>query len=241
MFRKNLKRELMQYIRCLWPFTIAVVVCSILSYILIVNDHNPYEAWGVVMGGFLFGSAALTFLVRGIFHAFIAFSNHLSALKTENELSLTQLLCVQILAFAIFILFTTLLVIGGVSVFAWNSMVQMFYSFATDWPYFLEFLLYLIIAAITLFIIPAAMTTVFRQSKQKKWPRVLTLIICIVFSLIHFALLVFEIQLMIHSPSTNMLGLWISILTMLLVTIIVDICMYLLMYRTLQNTLQDTN
>lgn len=240
MFGKNLRRVLINYLRCLWPFAIAIAVASILAYLLIIFDRNPYELLGPLMGVFLFGSAALAFLIRGIIHAFITFSYHLSSLITKYKLSLTQLLWVQILAFVIFILFTTLLLFGGVSVFAWNSVVQMFYSFATDWPYFLEFLLYLIIAALTLFIIPTTRITVSRQSRQKKWPRVLTIIVCIVLSLIHFVLLVFEIQLMEHSPSTNMIGLWISILTLLVVTIIVDVCMYFLMYRTLQKALQET-
>lgn len=237
MFRKNLKRELKQYLRRLWPYAIAVVVSSILSYILIVNDHNPYEAWGLLMGTFLFVEATLAFVVRGLIHAFITFNKSVSAEKVKSELPLTNLLLAPILAFMIFIIMAALLILAGVSIFAWEDVGQMFSAFGTEWPYFLEFLFYLIITALTVYIIPTTWITVFRFNKQKKWPRALSMIIgCVTFFLC-FSLIIVEILLLIHSPSTDMQSAWATTITLLSVFTLVDIGMLLLTCHTLKTSI----
>ena len=240
IFRKTLARELIQYIRRLWPYGIALGVMSAVACIVVQTDRNPVEATGTITAIGFFVIAALAFVVRGLVHTYISFYKSLSTDKIDSSASLVSFLWVQILAYVIFILLTALFILGGVSAFAWKSVGQMFSAFATDWPYFLEFLLYLIIITATIYIIPITWFTAFRLGKQKT----LSLIIGIVTLFLCFGTIVIEILLLIHSPSTDMPLAWATILTLFAVFIIVDIVMFLLTYRTLKiifNKKQDDN
>lgn len=237
MLKTNLKRELIRYIRCLWPFAIAVVAMSAFACIIVLTDRNPVEATGTIAGIAFFIMAALTFIVRGLIHAFISFYKNISSEKEQNELSLIRILLAPILAFMIFIIFSALLLFAGVSTFAWKDVVQMLSAFGTEWPYFLEFLFYLIITSLTVYIIPTTWITVSRFSKQKKWFRVLSMIVgCITLSLC-FPLIVVEILLLIHSPSTDMQSVWATTITLLSVFTLVDIWMLLMTCHTLKTSI----
>ena len=238
MFGKNLRQELKQYLRHLWPYAIAVVAMSAFACIIVLTDRNPVEATGTMAGIAFFVMAALAFVVRGLTHAFISFYKNISAETVQNESSLTHLLWVPIVAFMIFIVFSSLLLFAGISTFAWKAVGQMFSVFATDWPYFLEFLFFLMIMACTLFIIPTTCVTVFCLSKQKIWPRVLSLIVGIIISQLSAGLLVFEIQFLIHDTSTDLQGLCATTITLLAIFTLVDIGMLLLTYHTLKITIQ---
>lgn len=237
MFRKNLKRELIQYMRCLWPFAVAVVAMSAFACIIVLTDRNPVEATGTIAGIAFFVMAALAFIVRGLIHAFISFYKNISSEKEQNELSLIHILWAPILAFMIFIVFSALLLFAGVSTFAWKGVGQMFSAFGTEWPYFLEFLFYLIITALTVYIIPTTWITVSRFRKQKRWLFVLSIIVgCFTFFLC-FSLIVVEILLLIHSPSTDMQSVWATTITLLSVFTLVDICMLLMTFHTLKTSI----
>lgn len=239
MFGKNLMRELIQYFRRLWPYAIALGVMSVFACIIVLTDRNPVEATGSIIAIGCFVIAALAFAVRGLVHSYISFYKSLSADKVNGSASLVSFIWVQILAFVIFISLTALFILGGVSMFAWKSVGQMFSAFATDWPYFLEFLFFLIITACTLYIIPTTEITVFRFNNHKKWPCVFSIIVGTLMLLLNFVLIIFEVQLLIHDTSTNMQGLWATTLTILTIATVVDIGFYLWMYRTLQNTFQE--
>ena len=239
MFGKNLMRELMQYIRRLLPYALALVIVNIFACLIILFDQNPIEATGTVTAIAFFVIAALVFVVRGLVHAYTSFHKSLTD-ETDSPTSVASFLWVQILAFVIFILCATLFIFGGVSAFAWKSVGQTFSAFATEWPYFLEFLLYLLIITVTIYIIPITWCTAFRFGKHKA----LSLIIGIFTLFLCFGTIVIEILLLIHSPSTDMTSAWAAILTLLAIFIIADIVMFTLTYRTLKIALrkeQDEN
>ena len=177
-------------------------------------------------------------LLRGtIVHAYTSFYKSRSAKQEENELSLTSLIWAQILAFLIFIVFTALFILGGVSAFAWQAVVQMFSAFSTEWQYFVEFVLYLVITAFTVYLIPTTWIAVFKLCKPKTWTRVLTAIVGAVVWFMCVGLIIVEVLLLIHAPSTDMPLVWTTAISFLAIFVLVDIGMFLLMNHTLKTSL----
>ncbi len=237
MFGKQLLYELKQYMRRLWPYAIAVVVMSALACVIMVFDRNEVEATGPMVAIGFFIIVAFAFLVRGVTIAYISFSKSL-ALKLEKAgdlQSVNQWLWAKICAFLIFIFATALLLLSCVCAFAWKSVGQMFLSLRTEWPYFIEFLLYTLIVSVTLYIIPIACIVASRFDKHKN----IAVSVGIIILFVSTVTLVFEIQLLMHEPSTNMTGVWASVITSLVISIIVDIVMYLLTYRTLKAAFEN--
>ena len=237
MFGKQLLHELKQYLRRLWPYAIAVVVMSALARVIVVFDRNEVEATGLVAGIGLSIMVALGFLVRGFLHAYTSFSKNLTARteKAEDGQSVEKWLLVQFLAFMIFIAVTALLFLVCVSVFAWNMVGQMFLSLKTEWPYFLEFLPFAAITSVTVYLMPIAHVVASRFGKHKK----LSLSVAVIVLFLCFPAIVFEVQLLMHEPSTDMVGVWASVITLLVIFVAADIWTYLLTRRTLKTAVDD--
>lgn len=235
MFGKRLGRELIGYVRRLWPFAIGVVVTSVLACVIVLTDTNPVESIGLITGIAFFAIAALAFVLRGLAHAYVTFHKSLSAELDENKPSVTRLLWAQIFAFMIFVAFTALFFLAGITAFSWEAVGQMFSAFDTEWLYFVEFVLYLIITAFTVYVIPTTWIAVFRFGKQKKWRRTLSLVVGIIALCTCFGLIVMEVLLLNHAPSTDMPLLWATIVIFLAIFILVDIGMFLLTRYTLKS------
>lgn len=234
MFGKNLMRELKQYIRRLWTHAIVLVVISIFTCLIFLLDKNPIEINGPIAAVAFFVIAALAFVVRGFIHAYVSFSRSLETAETEQS-NLKQFLWAHILAFIFFVIFTALLMLACISVFAWKQVGKMFLSLNTDWIYFVEFCIWLIIVTITIYIIPVIWIVAFRYGKNKK----LSLSVGIITLLTFILPIVLEILLLIHSSSTDIPSVWVTLITILTIYALVDIAMYLLMRRTLEKAFSN--
>ena len=231
MFGKKLGRELAQYIRRTWPFALAFAVVSGLTCLMVVFDSNPVEATGTVTAIAFFIIAALVFVGRGFIHAYVSLYKNFSLNEAETPQDLHLMMWARIVAFLIFVLVAALLIFGGMSCFAWEYVRRMFAAFDTDWYYFLEFLLYLIIFACTVFIIPMA----FLTSRRFDGKRMLTAGVGAVTLLFCLSTIEIEVFLLIRSPSTDMNTVWTFIVVFLVLFVAVDIRMYVVTYRTLKN------
>ncbi|MDE6201490.1 MAG: hypothetical protein K2M47_06415 [Clostridiales bacterium] len=231
MFGKNLARELKHYLRRLWPYLLTLGVISAIACLIFLFDDNPIEMNGPIAGGAFFIMAALAFFVRGLVHAYKSFYDGVKSLNAESSQSLNAFLGVRITAFMIFIVFTGLLLLACVSTFAWESVGKLFSAFPTDWAYFVEFFLYIIIFAATLYIIPIALVVANRFEKHKQ----LAIAIGTITLLLCFFTITPEVLLLIHDSSTDMLSACVTVITSLVLSIISDIGMYILTRRTLKS------
>ncbi|MDE6656214.1 MAG: hypothetical protein K2J85_04400, partial [Anaeroplasmataceae bacterium] len=162
------------------------------------------------------------------------FYKSLEPTKTEQS-NFKQFLWAHILAFMIFVIFTALLMLACVSIFAWEQVGKMFLALNTDWIYFVEFCIWLIIVTVTVYIIPVMWIVAFRYGKNKKFSLSIGIITLLTF-ILPIAL---EILLLIHSSSTDMPSVWATLITMLTIYILVDITMYLLLHRTLKTAFSN--
>ena len=233
---KRLIRELKQYIRCLWPYMIALVVMGALACLIVLLDRNPIEATGTVTAIGLFIITGIIFAVRGIVHGYKAFCKSLASEKEESSQPINQFLWVHICAFIIFIVVTALLMLGLVSAFAWEYVGQMFLSLNTNWGYFLEFLLYAAIFTVTVYIVPIAMIVANRLGKRKS----LVLSIGLFTLFCCFATIVPEVLFLIHDASTNVRSALATVIALLVIFVFVDIWLYVLTFRTLKTELNNT-
>lgn len=242
MFGKRLRQELKGYVRWLWPFAIGVVAsCALACWVTLTDDQNPSIDSPIFMAIAIFVMAALAIVVRTLIHAYVSFRRKLRAVEIENERDLMQLLWVSFVAFMIVMALITLLVIAGVTSFAWEAVGQKFLAFATEWLYFVEFVFFFVIFVGALYIIPNTWSAVYRFGKQIKWRRVLSMVVGIIIFVLCYALVVYEIMLLIHDTSTNMQGLWATIIIMLFITALVDIGMFLLTRNVLKDALIKSN
>ena len=229
MLGKNLLRELKQYVRRLWPYVIVLIVMSVFTCLIFWLDKNPFEMNASITALAFFAITALTFVVCGFIHAYVSFSKGLEPTESE-QLNFKQFLWTHILAFMLFVIFAALLMLACVSVFAWEQVGKMFLALNTDWIYFIEFCIWLIIVTITVYIIPVMWIVAFHYGKNKK----LSLSIGIITFLTFIFPIVLEILLLIHSSSTDMPSVWATLITLLTIYTLVDIAMYLLILRTLK-------
>ncbi|MDE7095438.1 MAG: hypothetical protein K2O23_03020 [Anaeroplasmataceae bacterium] len=234
MLGKNLLRELKQYVRRLWPYLIALVVMSVFTCLIFLLDKNPFECNASITALAFFVITALTFVVSVFIHAYVSFSKSLEPTETEQP-NFKQFLWTHILAFMLFVIFTALLMLACVSVFAWEQVGKMFLALNTDWIYFIEFCIWLIIVTVTVYVIPVMWIVAFRYGKNKK----LSLSIGIITLLTFIFPIVLEILLLIHSSSTDMPSVWATLITLLTIYALVDIAMYLLMRRTLKTAFRN--
>jgi len=227
---KNLLHELKQYIRCLWPYAIALVVMGAVACLVVLLDRNSVEATGSMSAIGLFIITGILFVIRGVAHGYKAFSKSLTLEKTERTQPINQFLWTHICAFMIFIVVTALLLLALVSTFAWKFVGQIFLSLNTNWGYFLEFVLYTIIFTVTVYIVPLAMITAKHFSNRKKLVfsvGIITLIFCAVTT-------VPEALFLIHDTSTDVQLALATVISLLVIFIIVNIWLYLLTFRKLK-------
>lgn len=239
MFIKNLLKRLFEYLRRMWLFLIIVIATAIFSYIGVLYDSNPYEMTGLMSIIALFVLAAFGFVGAGITHAILAFKRSVSSAEMQEPKFRITMLWVHIVAFFIFMIFTALLILGGVSLFARDSVAQMFLSFGTEWPYFLEFMIFYIIAVFTVFILPANIITTVRLGKQINLPVKRVLPAAIIAFALWFMSIILEIFLLAwHNNGTDMSSLLWTLVTFLAVITFLDIRAYVLTHRTLKKAFQ---
>lgn len=234
MIGKNLMRELKQYIRRLWPYAIVLIVMSVFAYLIILWDKNPVEMNASISAIAFFSVAALTFVVRGFIQAYVSFYNSLKPTETEQP-NYKKFIAGHILAFIIFVIFTALFILACISIFAWEQVGKMFWALNSDWIYCIEFCIWLIIVLVTVYFILISWIVSFRYCKHKK----LILSVGIVTLLTFELSIVLEILLLIHSSSTDMPSVWVTLITLLAMYVLVDITMYLLMCRTLKTAFSN--
>jgi len=235
--RKTLLHELKQYIRCLYPYAIALVVMGAVACLCILLDRNPVEATGFMTAVGLFILFMILFVVRGLAHGYKAFYKNLTSEKENKTQSINQFLWTHIYAFIIFIAVTALLGLAFVSTFAWESVGQLFLSLNTNWGYFLEFVLYTAIFAITIYIIPISMIAVSHFRKRKKLAfsvGIITLFFCVVS-------VVPEVLFLIHDTSTDVQSVLATVISLLVMFTFVDIGLYIMTYYTLKTEFHNTS
>ena len=101
-------------------------------------------------------------------HAYKAFYDSIKSINTEEQPPLKSFLWARIVAFYIYVVVALLLLLAGVSSFAWQYVWQMFLAIVAEWYYLPEFLLYMVIIPPTMYIIPIACIVALRNGKHKK-------------------------------------------------------------------------
>ena len=230
MFGKILARELKQYIRRLWPFLLGYIVMSVLTCLVVIFDSNPIEATGTVTAIGFFIIAAVVFVISGLVHAYKAFYDSIKSINTEEQPPLKSFLWARIVAFYIYVVVALLLLLAGVSSFAWQYVWQMFLAIVAEWYYLPEFLLYMVIIPPTMYIIPIACIVALRNGKHKKR----SLAVGIIAYMMGMFTVVLEVVLLIHSPDTDMSFVWGMLALCFALYIPVAIRMFLTTYRTLK-------
>lgn len=239
MFGKNLGQMLKQYLRRLWPFAIPVAVTGIITCIVALPNVYASKINFYMAAFSSFIIAVFTFVIRGVIHSYISFFKIDCSINAENTSNSAYL--VQLSAFMIFIAVSALLTFLCVLLFAWDTVGQMFSAFATDWLYFLELMFYILIISFSVYLIPTTWIAVFRFNKQKKWPRVLSLIVGITILIICVFTMYFEAPLTALNHSTDTTELWLIIITLLSIITLGNIGMFLLSYFTLKTNFIDVN
>ena len=227
-------RELKQYIRRLWPYAIVLIVMSVFAYLIILWDKNSVEMNASISAIAFFSVAALTFVARGFIQAYISFYNSLRQIKIEQS-NYKKFVAGHILAFIIFVIFTALFILACILVIAWKQVGKMFLALNSDWIYCVEFCIWLIIVMVTIYFILISWIVSFRYCKYKK----LMLSVGIVILLTIELPIVLEILLLIHSSSTDMPSVWVTLITLLAMYVLVDITMYFLMCHTLKTAISN--
>lgn len=236
MFRKYLGRELLQYLRRLWPFMIGVIVAGLLAFACLANDHNDIEMWGMIFACTIFALAGLAYVIRGLIHTYMSASKSIRLEQIERPQYLPKLIRAQALAFVVFVVFSVLLFIASVSIFAWQSVQHTFAAIDTDWKYFLEFIFYLLIISVAAYIIPITWIVVSRFAKNKRNINRLSVTIGVIALLMLPATVVIEILLLIHAPSTDMATTWLTTIIFLILYLFIDIGMFLITFQVLKKT-----
>ena len=228
MFFNILKREFILYLRKLWPFAVAVVSTAALAAVVIAFDKNPVEMTGTVTFIGLYVIASITLLVA----SFAAGYSSLFCSLGEGETT-TNLLWTKLLSAVLWTLAVLFFVFTGTFVFAWKWALQVIAAVFEDWLYPVEFIIFLAIMMPFILLFPAAGKTVNARTKRRFY-RVLTVAGEVFFGLLTFVMLVWEVQLLIHSPSTDMRLLWIIMCSLLAFCACVNVACSLLIAHLLK-------
>ena len=239
MFGKNLGNELKQYLRHLWPFAIAVVATAAIACAVSVHNDYPHKLNYYLAALSIFIMAVCALIVRGVVHSYVSFAKIDKSVKEENVS--VSAYWAQFLAFTIFMIGSALFALLGVTLFAHNTVWKIFSSFSVNWPYYIEFIFYYIILACNVYLIPTTWIAVFRFNKQKKWPRVLSLIVGIAILIASLATLYLEAPLLANMPSSDAQTLTSIVIFFLAVFLIADIGMFVLTRFTLKKHFASIN
>ena len=233
MFGKRLGKELLSYLKRLWPFIVALEVMSGLACLVILLDRNPVEATGSITFFMFFAFAAAGYMIAVFVYVYASMNKAFRACSQERPQDLITTLSAKFVAFLIFLAFSGLLLLADVSMFAWKAVGQMFAAFGQNWYLVIQFFIYAVATAFTLFIIPAAWMAIKSFDKQNK--KTLTRAhvgggFALFFSMMS---VVCEVVLLVHDSSTD----WAFVLGMfilaLLIIIPVDVWLYVKLRRTL--------
>ena len=225
MFFNILKREFILYLRKLWPFAVAVVSTAALAAVVIAFDKNPVEMTGTVTFIGLYVIASITLLVA----SFAAGYSSLFCSLGEGETT-TNLLWTKLLSAVLWTLAVLFFVFTGTFVFAWKWALQVIATVFEDWLYPVELIIFLAIMMPFIFLFPAAGKTVNARTKRRFY-RGLTVAGEVFFGLLTFAMIVWEVPLLMHSPSTDMRLLWIIMCSLLAFCACVNVaCSLLIAY-----------
>ena len=240
MFGKNLLNELIHYLRRVWPSIVTVAVASVLAYIFVLTDKNQFEAWGLAMGGALLVIATVQFVLGNYVYTFISCIKKLSAKNLKSGQCLKHEFLVKYAAYLIYTSLMGLILFAGWALFIPSSVVWTFSTFGTDWPYLIEFIVYYFILISAFYLIPVAWITLFRSGAEKR-VRVRSLIAGIIALNLCLASIELEVFLLIHSPTTDMVFLWITTVAVVAICAFVAIRAFILTYRTLKKQTENAD
>lgn len=233
MFAKELRQNLALYLRRQWPYALALVLASVFGYILVLVDNNPIESWGIVLAIPLFAMASLAYIVQIFVSSVKTFRKRF--LPNDNSVgqAVHTLLWSQILAFMIAIYVSAVVFFACVSISAWKIIGETFASFADNWTYIFEFLLYITIVSLTTYIMLISDITVFRFNGKRRLSlalSIVSLVLCCGLSV------TVEVLLLIHSPSTDMPKVWATVIVLLVVFVLADIIAYAMTWRAVKSS-----
>lgn len=204
MFRKTFAKELIWFLRRLRGFLIALVVVGALGSIFIIFDNrNSKEAMGVAMGIMMNVFAVATFIIASIVFSVKSLRKSEDyACEAPFKVVLAKILAYDVLMLEIFaLIFSVLLMVFP-------------NFFAGKWQQGLEFAAYVVIMAPFPALAISLCHAVSRINRRKIFEIVEALVVIFALSL-SFAMMVWEIALFDASPSTDMHGLWITMLCLL--------------------------
>ncbi len=234
MYVKELRQNLIRYMRCQWPYALTLVLASVLGFFFVRFDNNPNELWAWFFAITLFAISGLAYVTRIFISAFKLVCERFSSNRISNEQSLQKLLWSHILAFIIIIYISCALFFACVSIFAWQSIANIFMSFIENWIYIFEFLLYVTVVPLTTYILPTLNIVAFRFNGKRKLSlalSVISLFLCVLSGII-------EVMLLIHSSSTDMTKVWTTIIVLVVFFVLADTAGYKMTYSTLKKERQ---
>ena len=232
MFGKRLRRELLLYLKKLWPFIITVEVMFGLALLFVFLDRNPEEATGSMAALGLFVMVAIGYVILIFLHAYSAIDRVLWTEKQGSPRDTMVLLVVQLVAFLIVLAASGLMFLADFTAIMWNAVGDLFASFGENWYYFLDFVFYFVVVASTVFTVTATWVAQARLDKQNKKARLRAKILGAITLLFCLGSIVPETLLLVHDTSTDMPGVWAFTITALAMFVLVDIYMYIVTRRT---------
>ena len=227
MFRKFLVQDLKKYFHRLWPFAVALIIVTAIATIIMELDGNSVERNGSALGIGLFVIAAVAFFVAGIFVVLWVYFKSLQ----EKVSSIKGLVGAKFLAAMITVFAGVLLILACVSPFAWQWLGEQFSALLdSNGIYLIELIAFLVITIPYIYLFPVVIMTVFACSRRLLY-KGLAVAFGAICGIALILLLVWEIPLLIHSPSSNMIALWISVGVLLVFCLASDIASYILICR----------
>ncbi|MCH5164680.1 MAG: hypothetical protein J1F36_06670 [Clostridiales bacterium] len=234
MLLKQLKKELIAYLRRVWPFALAIFAACALLLLAIKFDKNPYEATGLGMAIILFaltsGASVIGVYVMGFLIYY--FGN-----KIEDNITPRCYIGAKVLATAIMVLAALLLIVFAVFLISRDRTIQFVKSLISDWPYLIELIVFLIICIPFVFLLLMLMLTA--SESRHDTLHSFTIVFFILCNIIFIVTIVFEGVLLFHGEVTNLKGLWITICSLLAFFAFTDVGSFILICKLLKENQSD--
>lgn len=222
MFIKFLIQDIISYFQRLWPFALAVIAVAVLAFLGIKFDTNTVEATFTVtvIGFYIMASVAYFITLYAV--SFCIYSRSLKE-KQFVDTSSVYFISAKVIATTIYALLGFILIFAGAALFAFDWIINIVQSFfGADWIYLIQLVAFLAIIIPLIHLALALIKTTYFCGKHGA-SKALIVIFIVILSFILTMLAVLEPMLLIHSETTNMQDLWLTMCFLLSVCLIFDI------------------
>lgn len=232
MLIKLLKQDILAYLRKLWPFALAIIAVAALTFLVIKFDTNTIEATlTVTVIGFYFMVSVAYFIALYA----VGFLIYCRSLKEKQFLTVSSVYFIgtKMIVTMIYAVLGILLIFAGATLFAFNWVISVLQSFfGVDWQYLIQLIAFLAIIIPLIYLALLLIKTAYFCGKHSA-SKILIAIFVVSLSFILTMLAVLEPMLLIHSETTNMQDLWLTMCFLLSLCFILDVGCFLLTTKML--------